>query len=460
MDWSHASEIAAAVGGGRTTATAVVGAALARIGELNPTLNAFTAVVEERALARAEAIDAALARGRAAGALAGVPFAVKNLFDIAGLPTLAGSKINRERAPAARDATLVARLEAHGAVLVGALNMGEYAYDFTGENVHYGPSRNPHDVARMTGGSGGAVGGGLVPLALGSDTNGSIRVPASLCGIFGLKPTYGRLSRAHTFPFVASLDHVGPLARSTRDLALAYDAMQGHDDDDPVCARRPVEAVAPLLEHGSAGLRIAIAGGYFRAGASAQAQAALARVAAALGVTNEIELPDAKRARAAAYVITASEGGALHLGRLRARGRDFDPAVRDRLIAGAMIPAAHVAKAQKFRRWYREQVLALFAHVDAVLAPSTPCTAPAIGQRTFVLDGVELPVRANLGIYTQPISFVGLPVVAVPVPLKPLPVGVQIIAAPWREDVVLRIAHALEQAGIAAASRPSLAGTE
>jgi 1-carboxybiuret hydrolase len=413
-----------------------------------------------------------------------VPFAVKNLFDIAGLPTLAGSKINRDRAPAARDATVIARLEAHGAVLVGALNMGEYAYDFTGENVHYGASRNPHDTSRMTGGSsggpGGAVAGGLVPIALGSDTNGSIRVPASLCGIFGLKPTYGRLSRAHTFPFVASLDHVGPLARSTRDLALAYDAMQGHDGDDPVCAQRPVEAVAPLLERGSEDLRIAIAGGYFRAGASAQAQTALARVAAALGVTNEIELPEAKRARAAACVITASEGGALHLGRLRARARDFDPAVRDLLIAGAMIPAAHVAKAQKFRRWYREQVLALFARVDAVLAPATPCTAPAIGQQTFVLDGVELPVRANLGIYTQPISFIGLPVVAVPVPLgafsgkvdtgfpqkmgptkkAPLPIGVQIIAAPWREDVALRIAHALEQAGIVAATRPSLEAGE
>ena len=463
MDWSHASEIAAAVGGGRTTATAVVGAALARIGELNPTLNAFTAVVEERALARAEAIDAALARGRAAGALAGVPFAVKNLFDIAGLPTLAGSKINRERAPAARDATLVARLEAHGAVLVGALNMGEYAYDFTGENVHDGPSRNPHDISRMTGGSsggsGGAVAGGMVPLSLGSDTNGSIRVPASLCGIFGLKPTYGRLSRAHTFPFVASLDHVGPLARSARDLALAYDAMQGHDPDDPVCAERPAEPATPLIERGSDGLRIAIAGGYFRKGAFPQAQTAVERVASALGVRREIEIPEAQRARAAAYLITAAEGAALHLERLRTRARDFDPAVRDRLIAGAMIPAALTTKAQKFRRWYREQMLALFAGVDAILAPATPCTAPAIGQQTFVLDGVEMPVRANLGVYTQPISFIGLPVVAVPVPLEPLPIGVQIIAPPWREDIALRIAHALEAAGVVAATRPSVKGT-
>src|SRR5262249_19133138 len=184
--------------------------------------------------------------------------------------------------------------------------------------------------------------------------------PASLCGIFGLKPTYGRLSRAGTFPFVASLDHVGPLARSTRDLALAYDPMQGPDPSDPVCADRPREPVTPLLERGVQGSRIALAGGCFRAARFPEAQAALARVAAALGVTDEIELPEAARARAAAYVITASEGGALHLGRLRERARDFDPAVRDRLIAGAMIPAAHVVKAQKFRRWYREQVLALF----------------------------------------------------------------------------------------------------
>jgi aspartyl-tRNA(Asn)/glutamyl-tRNA(Gln) amidotransferase subunit A len=278
--------------------------------------------------------------------------------------------------------------------------------------------------------------------------------------VFGLKPTYGRLSRAHTFPFVASLDHVGPLARSTRDLALAYDAMQGHDPDDPVCVDRPAEAATPLLARGADGLRIAIAGGYFRAGALPQAQEALARVAAALGVTGEIEIPEAQRARAAAYVITASEGAALHVDRLRTRARDFDPAVRDRLIAGAMIPAALVVKAQKFRRWYRARVLELFANVDAILAPATPCTAPAIGQQTFVLDGVELNVRANLGVYTQPISFIGLPVAVVPVPLKPMPIGVQIIAAPWREDIPLRIAHALEHAGVAAAGRPALEGSK
>jgi aspartyl-tRNA(Asn)/glutamyl-tRNA(Gln) amidotransferase subunit A len=459
--WASVWEIAGAVAAGQS-ALAIVDAALARIEKLNGPLNCFTSVVAERARKRARAIDLARRKGRPLGPLAGVPFAVKNLFDVAGLPTLAGSKINRDRKPAARDATAIERLEAAGAVLVGALNMGEYAYDFTGENIHDGPSRNPHDLSRMTGGSsggsGGAVAGGLVPLALGSDTNGSIRVPASFCGIFGLKPTYGRLSRARAFPFVASLDHVGPLARSARDLALAYDAMVGHDADDPVCVKRPAEPLMPLLDRGTAGLRIAVAGGYFQKGAFAEARAAVEQVAAALNVRREIELPEAERARSAAYVITATEGAALHLDRMRSRAKDFDPAVRDRLIAGAMVPAAFLAQAQKFRRWYRARVLELFDTVDAILAPVTPCTAPVLGQQTFMLDGIEMPVRPNLGIYTQPISFVGLPVVAVPVPLTPLPIGVQIIAAPWREDVTLRIAHALEQAGAVSAPRPTLQG--
>jgi AtzE family amidohydrolase len=227
LAWSTAGHLAAEVTAGRLKTLEIVEVTLARIRARDPLLNSFTAVTEERARERARALDEARASGKPLGPLAGVPFAVKNLFDIAGLPTIAGSKINREKEPARRDATLIDRLEHAGAVLVGALNMGEYAYDFTGENIHDGPSRNPHDFKRMTGGSsggsGGAVAGGLVPLALGSDTNGSIRVPSSCCGIFGLKPTYGRLSRARTFPFVASLDHVGPMARSVEDLALTYD---------------------------------------------------------------------------------------------------------------------------------------------------------------------------------------------------------------------------------------------
>jgi 1-carboxybiuret hydrolase len=457
-DGLSAAEIAQAVADSKLSAIAVTEAALARIARHDRILNSFTDVTADRARAKARAVDTAIANGQKVGPLAGVPFAVKNLFDVQGLATRAGSKINRDLKPSTRDATLIERMEAAGAVLVGALNMGEYAYDFTGENVHDGPSRNPHDVTRMSGGSSGgsgsAVGGGLVPLALGSDTNGSIRVPSSFCGIFGLKPTYGRLSRARSFPFVASFDHLGPFARSVGDLALAYDAMQGPDADDAACTTRAAEPVASLLAQDIGGLRVALAGGYFQKNVFPEAVEAVARVAKALGATRTVEIPEAARARAAAYVISTTEGASLHLDRLRRRPNDFDPAVRDRLIAGAMIPAPLVDRAQKFRRWYRAQVLELFRSVDVILAPATPCTAPKLGQTTFVLDGVELPVRANIGIHTQPISFIGLPVVAVPVPLEPMPIAVQIIAAPWREDVALRVAHALERAGVVAAPAP------
>jgi Asp-tRNA(Asn)/Glu-tRNA(Gln) amidotransferase A subunit family amidase len=422
-DGLSASEIVQAVAGRKMSALEATDAALARISKYDSVLNSFTDVTADRARAKARTVDAAIAAGTTIGPLAGVPFAVKNLFDVQGLSTRAGSSINRERPPSPRDATLIERLEAAGAVLVGALNMGEYAYDFTGENVHDGP-------------------------------NGSIRVPSSFCGIFGLKPTYGRLSRARSFPFVASFDHLGPFARSVEDLALAYDAMQGGDADDAACTTRAVEPVMPLLTQDIGGLRIAIAGGYFQNNVFAEAVEAVGRVAKALGATRTVELPEAARARAAAYVISTTEGASLHLDRLRTRPNDFDPAVRDRLLAGAMVPAPLVDRAQKFRRWFRAQMLELFKSVDVILAPATPCVAPKLGQATFVLDGVELPVRANIGIHTQPISFIGLPVVAVPVPLEPMPIGVQIIAAPWREDVALRVAYALQRMGVVSAPQP------
>jgi AtzE family amidohydrolase len=449
-----ALDAAAKVRAGEASAQEIVEATLARIAALNPKLGAFTDVTAQRALAKAAALDAAKARGETLGPLAGATFAVKNLFDVEGLPTRAGSKINRERAPATADSPLISNLEAAGAILVGALNMGEYAYDFTGENAHDGPSRNPHDLGHMSGGSSGgsgsAVGGGLVPLALGSDTNGSIRVPSALCGIFGLKPTYGRLSRARSFPFVSSFDHLGPFARSVGDLAAAYDAMQGVDPEDPGQTPRPLEPTLATLAQGASGLRIATLGGYFAKGAEPVVFAGLERVARALGASKGVVLPEAGRARAAAFLITMAEGGALHLDRLKARAADYDPDTRDRLLAGALLPAAWVVKAQKLRRWFRAQALELFKDFDVLLAPATPARAPALGQKTMTIDGVELPVRANLGLFTQPISFIGLPVVAVPLwqPGSLLPTGCQVIAPPWREDLALRVAAQLEREGV------------
>ncbi|MDP1752982.1 MAG: AtzE family amidohydrolase [Reyranella sp.] len=447
-----ATEIAAAVRSGKVKAAAVIDATLKRIAASEPTINAFTDVVAERAIKRAAEIDA----GSHRGPLIGVPFAVKNLFDIAGLPTRAGSKINIDGPKAARDGALVRKLEAAGAILVGGLNMGEYAYDFTGENVHYGPSRNPRDTTRMSGGSSGgsgaAVAAGEVPLALGSDTNGSIRVPSSLCGLFGLKPTYGRLSRAGSFPFVDAFDHLGPIARSTEDLALSFDAMQGWDADDPVCTDRPADPTSLRLMEGIDGLRIAIAGDYFAKGGEPEAFEAVATVAKALGATKTVVLPEAAAARAAAYVITAIEGAQLHLPRLKARPQDFDPDTRERFMAGALLPGSWYVKAQRFRRHYRANVLKVFDQADIVLAPATPCTAPKLGQVMMKLGGVDLPVRANLGLFTQPISFIGLPVVVAPLQ-RPggLPIGVQIIAKPYNEQAALRVAAFLEKQGAASA---------
>jgi aspartyl-tRNA(Asn)/glutamyl-tRNA(Gln) amidotransferase subunit A len=301
-----------------------------------------------------------------------------------------------------------------------------------------------------SGGSGTAIASGMVPLALGSDTNGSIRVPSSLCGIFSLKPTYGRLSRARTFPFVASFDHLGPFARSVTDLALAYDAMLGPDAGDPALADVAPNPLAASLAQGVRGLRMARLGGYFAKTGEPAAFAAVERIAKALDAQRIVEFPQAERARASGYLITMAEGAALHLDRLRRRGADFDPDVRDRLIAGAMLPGAWIVKAQKFRSWFRSAVGEAMKDVDIVLAPATPCRAPRLGQKTMVLDGQEMLVRPNLGLFTQPISFIGLPVATVPVWTdgERLPIGVQIIAAPWREDLVLRVARALEAQGV------------
>lgn len=455
MTIPDATQIAIAVRNQETSARSVTAATLAKIAEQNQIYNCFTTVLSESALEDADRIDQKIAAGEDPGALAGVPFAVKDLFDVAGIPTLAGSKINAENPPATEDATLVKRLKAAGAILVGALNMDEFAYGFTTENVHYGATRNPHDLDRSAGGSSGgsaaAIAAGLVPFSLGSDTNGSIRVPSSFCGVFGLKPTYGRLSRSGAYPFVGSLDHVGPFARSVRDIALLFDLMQGHDPSDPVCTTRSPEFCLPELSKGSEGLRIAIADEYFAKSAEPEVFAALEQVAQALNVTQRVTLPAAGRARAAAFVITATEGANLHFEELRTRPQDFDFAVRDRLLAGALVPGHWYLQAQRFRQWFRDRVREVFQEVDIILAPSTPCVAPRIGQQTMNLDGQEMLVRPNLGIFTQPLSFIGLPIISVPVKRDGLPIGIQIIAAPYNESLVLRVAAELEAKGIVAA---------
>jgi aspartyl-tRNA(Asn)/glutamyl-tRNA(Gln) amidotransferase subunit A len=456
LNLADATTISAAVREGEISAVEVTKAALAQIAAHNHLFNCFTTITAETALTDAARIDREIAQGNNPGTLAGVPFAVKNLFDIAGLTTLAGSKINAENPPASLDATAVAKLKQAGAVLFGALNMDEYAYGFVTENSHYGATYNPHDLQRVAGGSSGgsaaAVAAGLVPLTLGSDTNGSIRVPAALCGVFGLKPTYGRLSRAGVALFSSSFDHIGPFARSVQDIATVFDVLQGEDDRDPICTKRPPELVLPQLKQDISDIRIAIAADYFTKGAEPEALATVQKVADALNVTEYVSIPEAHRARAAAFVITASEGANLHLHKLRRCSQDFDPATRDRFLAGALIPSSWYLKAQRFRSWYRDRIREVFQNIDVILAPTTPISAPLIGQERMILDGEEILVRPHLGLFTQPLSFIGLPVLSVPIQrLNALPLGVQLIAAPYNEALILRVAAALEAKGVVAA---------
>ena len=418
---------------------------LEQIEQRNDQLNCFTTVTKEKALAQAFEIDRLVAQDRDPGAFAGVPFAVKNLFDIEGVITLAGSKINQDNPPATENATAITKLQAAGAILVGALNMDEYAYGFVTENSHYGATPNPHDPSRIVGGSSGgsaaAVAADLVPLTLGSDTNGSIRVPAALAGVYGFKPTYGRLSRRGTFLFASSLDHIGPFARSVRDIATAFDILQGADERDPVCTTKPLQPCLPTINQGIEGLRIAVADGYFATGATTKALSAVEKIAHKLQVTQTITIPESDRAKAAAYLITAVEGSNLHLTNLRSRPQDFDPATRDRFLAGALIPVSWYLQAQRFRSWYRRQMQTIFQQVDVILAPTTPCVAPLLGQEKMTIAGEEILVRPHLGRFTQPLSFIGLPVLSIPV-IEPgeLPLGVQIIAAPFNESLILRVA--------------------
>jgi len=421
-------------------------AALDRIAAENSRINAFRTIMADQA--RTDAARPATGHG-----LDGVPFAVKDLFDIAGHTTLAGSKMRVGGPPAEHDATAVAKLRAAGAVLLGTLNMDEFAYGFTGENAHTGPTRNPRDLDHIAGGSsagsGAAVAAGLVPFALGSDTNGSVRVPAALCGVHGLKPTFGRISRAGVAPLAWSFDHVGILANKVRDIARVLDTIQGPDPRDPAASTAEPGPTLPGLDDGIDGLRIAQAGGHFATGGLAEAFAAADRVAQALEAARIVEIPDSDRAGPAGLLITSAEAASLHLDDIRNRDNQFDPHTRARWIAAATIPSVWVATAQRFRRSYQARMKALFEEIDILITPTTPFAAPRIGQSTIEIDGKELPTRGTLGRFTSPFSFIGVPAMSVPVDIGGrFPMGVQLIAAPGKDATLLRTAAWLAERGI------------
>lgn len=432
--------IAQAVRSGHRSAVSVAEEAIARIHERDGAIGAVTRLLDERALVEARAVDAIVAAGGDPGPLAGVPYGVKDLFDVAGLPTTAGAAMLRNAPPAKADAEAIVRLRTAGAVLVATLNMDEFAYGFATVNAAFGTTRNPHDTDRLAGGSSGgsaaAVASGMLPLTLGSDTNGSIRVPAALCGLYGLKPAHGSLPMQGVYPFVDSFDDIGPFATSIADLKLVWEVLGGVS--------------------GATGTRIARLGGWFDRTIAPELTAAIDAVDAHLGGLERVEFPEVDRARSAAFLMTAAEGGARHLPELRHCPLDFDPATRDRLIAGAMLPAPHYLTAQAFRETFRAAVHALFERHDALIAPCVDDVAPRIDDPFITVDGARVPARAHLGRLTQPLSFIGLPVIAVPL-RRPgrLPLGLQLVGVPGREGALFALAERLEAEGLTGFSPPA-----
>jgi AtzE family amidohydrolase len=421
--------LAAAVRAGQVRAVDIAQASIARI-HARLDLLAVTRCLAERALDEAAAVDAMVARGEDPGPLAGVPYGVKDLFDVAGLATTAGSASRIDAAPAARDAVAIERLRAAGAVLVATLNMDEFAYGFVTDNAHWGITRNPHDPARFAGGSSGgsaaAVAAGLVAFALGSDTNGSIRIPAALCGVFGNKPTHGSLPMDGVFPFVDSLDDIGAFARSAADLAV-IDAVLRQDNAVPDFVPRP-----------------AVLDGWFERNLTPAMRFAFDLFT--IGFPR-VSLDRVDKARSAAFLMTAYEGGRFHLPALRDQALAYDPAVRDRLIAGAALPEAVYRAALDWRTTFIAQVEALLDRHKVLIAPVVMGEAPRIDDPVVVVDGERQPARANLGLYTQPISFCGLPVVSAPLPVRGLPLGVQLIGARGSDRALLQWAAGLEARG-------------
>jgi aspartyl-tRNA(Asn)/glutamyl-tRNA(Gln) amidotransferase subunit A len=446
----------------------VVRAQLDRIAALDGTLRAYITVCGDAALAAARSAEGTLMAGGGVGPLHGVPIALKDLYDTAGVRTTAGSKILADRVPDA-DATVVRRLREAGAIVLGKLHMVEFAYGPEGLNAHHGAPRNPWDAAveRMPGGSssgsGVAVAAGLAPAALGSDTGGSIRIPASLCGITGLKPTYGRVSRAGVLPLAWSMDHVGPMTRTVADAAVLLRVLAGYDPADASTSVLPVPDYLAALSGEVKGLRVGVLRSYFLESATPEVRAAVERASAVLkdagAVVDDVALPGVAHVAAAAYAVVGSEALAYHAGWLKARPADYDPEVRRRLQLGAFITGAHYVRGQQVRALVRAEVDGALTRHDVLLAPATPLTAPRLDERQTTLGDGPSDVRGALIRLTRPFNFSGHPACAVPCgySTQGLPIGMQIVGRPFDEATVLRVADAYQRLTDWHTRRPVLA---
>lgn len=406
-------------------------------------INAVTQFLPARAGADIKFADLLKSSDNSCHPLCGVPYVVKDLFDVKGYTTTAGAKMRLDFPVAAADATVIDRLHTVGAVLVGTTNMDEFAYGFATDNHHFGVTRNPHDLERIAGGSSGgsaaAVAAGLVPFALGSDTNGSIRIPAALCGIYGLRASHGSVPVDGAFPFVDELDVVGPLAASLDVLRSVYNCISG----------------STVPTGNSARLRVATLDGLFAQTADPDFLGTLDTIRSSLGSCSAIEIPLLEEARAAAFVLTAIKGSFIHRKALACRSLDFDPAVRDRLIAGSLLSAHCLLEVEKFKIKFNTIMNTIWQEVDILIAPSAPCVAPRITQKDIMVNGTPVPARSHLGIFTQPFGLLGCPVLAAPI-YRPgrLPLGLQFITARGRENDLFDLAGQLEELGITGVHPP------
>jgi aspartyl-tRNA(Asn)/glutamyl-tRNA(Gln) amidotransferase subunit A len=426
---------------------------LDRIRRLDRDLLAYITVLCDEALAAAAAAEREIAAGGYRGPLHGIPIALKDLVLTRGLRTTCGSRILRDWVPDA-DATVTRRLADAGAILLGKLNLHEFAYGPTGVNPHYGTSRNPWDRRRIPGGSssgsGVAVAAGLAAGALGTDTGGSVRIPAALCGIVGLKPTYGRVSRAGVIPLAWSLDHVGPMTRTVTDAALMLQVLAGRDPADPSSVAVPVPDYRRAMQGEVRGLRLGLPKDLFFERLNPEVRAAVLAAARSLeglgAVVEEVPLAKIHHAGPASFAIIASEATAYHEPYLRARAAEYGEDVRARLTTGQFVLAHQYLKAQRARQVIRAEVDAVLTRVDALLTPTTPVPAPGLEEREVTVDGLTEDARWWLIRCTRPINVTGHPALSVPcgVTAAGLPIGLQLVGRFFDEATLLRIGHAFE----------------
>jgi len=427
---------------------------LDRIEHLNDHYLAYLTVLRDEALATARAAEQEIVGGQYRGPLHGIPIALKDLFAVKGVRLTCGSKILADHR-AESDATVVTRLNEAGTILLGKLNMHEFAWGGTSRNPHYGTPRNPWDLTRLPGGSSGgcavATAAGLAMGTLGTDTGGSVRIPASLSGIVGLKPTYGRVSRFGVYPLSHSCDHVGPMVRTVADAAVLLQAIAGPDPKDPTTSRATVPDYTSALREDIRGLRLGVPREYFFEDVESAVRdgitAAVQHLSSLGAVVEEVSIPSLPHVIASSTAIIGAEAYEVHAQTLKTYSHHYSADVRSRLMLGACIQASQYLKAQRFRTLLRQEMLDVLGRVDALITPTTLMAASRIDAITVEIGGKEFGVAAHIARATRPFNMTGLPAISVPCGFTPagLPIGLQIIGRPFEETLLLRVAYTYER---------------